>query len=154
MAKNRKRDKRKQGKQQSRETKNPIIAKWLKRLREEAKVRRQFRSASSKIEEIYTGLVSPYSNNTQEDADHQYNILWINCDILRAALYSRNPSPDVRRRYKDSIDRVKIKKAPEMERAMVMKAEQERVENYNHIGKQIAILLERALTYTQDTPRS
>jgi hypothetical protein len=128
-----------------------IINKWEKRLQEERKVRKSYRNRCEKIEKIYSGDVSPYSGNTSEDATYNYNILWINCQIYLAALYSRNPSPDVRRRYKDSVDYNKARQIQDQAlAAQAIKSEEERVKRYNDLGKEISILMERALTYTQD----
>ncbi len=149
MAKNSKKNKKKQS--QANVKKDPNVSKWMKRLHKEASIRRKFRRSCDRIEQIYTGDVAPYSNNTEEDAHHEYNILWVNCEILISALYSRNPSPDVRRRHKDSIDRMRVKKAPPQEQQQVLQEEQDRVELYNEIGKKVSMLMERSLTYVQDT---
>ena len=59
-----------------------------------------------------------------EQEEHtSYNILWANVEILQAALYSQTPKPDVQRRFKDG----------------------------NPIGKDVAILLERALSFSIDS---
>lgn len=130
---------------------DPVVTMWRERLAQEKSIRKDFRNFCTRIEQIYTGKQSPYSNNTEEDASFNINILWINSEILKAALYSRNPSPDVRRRYKDSVDRLKIKRAPQEQQQELLKEETERIELYNDLGKQISILMERALAYVQDT---
>jgi len=131
---------------------DPIIKKWEERFQQEATVRKSYRNSCSKIEDIFTGTTSPYSNNTEDDASYNYNILWVNCYIFLAALYSRNPNPDVRRRYKDAVDRIMLSKIPdERMRAMAFQKERRRIENYNDVGKNVAILFERALSFVQDT---
>lgn len=58
-----------------------------------------------------------------EQEEHtSYNILWANVEILQAALYSQTPKPDVQRRFKDG----------------------------NPIGKDVAMMLERALSFSID----
>lgn len=129
----------------------PEVAKWFERLREEGKTRKKFRAACEQIEKIYTGTVSPYTGNTDETAQDNYNILWVNIEILLAALYSRNPNPDVRRRYKDGIDRLRVKNSPPEFRQQVIEQEEQRVELYNELGKKVSMTMERALAYIQDT---
>lgn len=109
-------------------TTNNAIKEWGKRIDGEVKVRKDFRKRIVEIEKIYSGKSSPYDlTSAQNQPGIDYNILWVNCQILLAALYSRNPRPDVRRRYKDSGN-----------------------PTYNDIGKDVATLLERALVFVQD----
>ena len=61
-------------------------------------------------------------HDDRKNGTSKLNILWANTEIRGAALYSRTPTPDVRRRYKDQ----------------------------DKTGKEVALLLERALEYSID----
>ena len=131
--------------------KDSRISTWEERFRLEASIRKDFRNQCNYIEDIYTGKKAPFQGSN-DDPDNNFNILWVNTEILLSALYSRNPSPDVRRRYKDSIDRMKITREQDpARREAIYREEIERIETYNDLGKKIATLMERGLTYVQDT---
>lgn len=65
-------------------------------------------------------IVQRYKSKKQ--AENTFNILWSNTETLRPALYNSTPEPDVRRRFRDA----------------------------DPLGKQTAIVLERAITYSND----
>jgi hypothetical protein len=133
--------------------KNDAIETWQKRIEQEEKVRSRYRDRCRHIEAIYSGRVSPFDINTAEDSPSiDYNILWVNCQILLSALYSRNPSPDVRRRYKDTfgMNPPDLQNMDEMEAQGVMQQMQMKRDQYDKTGKDIAVMLERALVFVQD----
>ena len=73
-------------------TKNTAIRTWGDRIDGEVKVRKDFRRRITEIEKIYSGESSPYDlTSGQNQPEIDYNILWVNCQILLAALYSQNP---------------------------------------------------------------
>lgn len=131
--------------------KHDRITEWEERFRLEDQIRKDFRKQCNYIEDIYTGKKAPFQG-MDDDPDFNFNILWVNTEILLSALYSRNPSPDVRRRYKDSIDRLAISREQNpQKREQIYKEELKRIETYNDLGKKVAMLMERGLTYVQDT---
>lgn len=62
-------------------------------------------------------------NRYSNKKQSQFNILWSNTEVLRPALYNSTPRPDVRRRYRDS----------------------------DPTGKEIAQVMERALSFSLDS---
>lgn len=59
---------------------------------------------------------------SEKQSENSFNILWSNTETLRPALYNSSPSPDVRRRFRDA----------------------------DPLGKYGSLVLERALTYSND----
>lgn len=133
--------------------KSEAIKTWQTRLEQEDKVRSKYRDRCRHIEAIYSGRVSPFDINTGEDSPSiDYNILWVNCQILLAALYSRNPAPDVRRRYKDTfgMNPPDMQNMDEEQAQQVMQEMQLKRTQYDKTGKDIAVMLERALAFVED----
>ena len=100
---------------------------WIARIQSETKFRSRWRNDMQAIERVYENqLTPPTSGNpyTQLSVDnYDYNIMWSNCQILLAALYSQNPRPDVRKRYAAKAD---------------------------ELSKSISMVTERALSYMED----
>lgn len=144
---------------------NDPVKRWERRIEQEEKIRHSYRNRCVNIEKIYSANSAPFTaNESGNSPDIDYNILWINSQILQAAMFSQNPQPDVRRRYKDALDvdpamlqavqMLQSENPQEQQMAMqaqqAIQQEEQRVERYNKIGKDVSILLERALTFTQD----
>lgn len=67
-------------------------------------------------------VLDVYRDKRDEGAEAKFNVLWSNVETLRPALYIKTPKPDVRRRFRDK----------------------------DPIGKAIAEIEERALSYSAD----
>ncbi|MDE0058684.1 MAG: hypothetical protein OXP07_11225 [Defluviicoccus sp.] len=67
-------------------------------------------------------VVERYRAEKRQSGRRQVNILWANTEILKPAVYSQTPAPDVRRRYLDD----------------------------DPVGREAALVLERALSYLLD----
>lgn len=69
-------------------------------------------------------VVDRYRDESRKDTQRsEFNILWSNTETLKPAIYSHTPTPDVRRRFKDE----------------------------DVIGREVAKILERSLSYSIDT---
>ena len=66
---------------------------WLRAIKEARGVERKWRDRAYKVVERYR------DDRDGSDDSCRMNILWSNTDVLMAALYSRTPAPDVRRRW-------------------------------------------------------
>lgn len=105
----------------------PVRAKWLKRIEREKKAHDTFRKQAKRAEESYY-LSS--KNDEKFTANGNFNsrqavpMFWSNTKVLHAALFSRMPRPDVRKRNVDVMDGA---------------------------AKEISLMTERALTFVQDT---
>jgi hypothetical protein len=72
---------------------------------------------------------------------------------MQSALYATNPKPDVRRRYKDfpTLSPADLRNAPPEIAQQLLDENKIMGERYNKVGKDVALVTERALTYTMDT---
>lgn len=101
----------------------PDVATWLKRIEREKKAHEPFRKQAKEAEDAYL--------QTQKEAEpvnpskgQAVPMFWSNVKVLHAALFSRMPRPDVRKRNVDTPDGT---------------------------ARQISTMTERALTFVQDT---
>ena len=90
---------------------------WLKAIKEARGVEREWRTRAHRVVERYR------DERQTSDSSCRMNILWSNTDVLMAALYSRTPAPDVRRRWMGD----------------------------DQAARDAALALERYLTYSLDT---
>lgn len=129
---------------------NLTVKEWQTRIEEESKLRKTFRDRVNHIESVYSGNQSP---STQGADSSDYNILWINTEIMQSALYATNPKPDVRRRYKDFpiLSPSDLTSAPPEIAQQLLEENKQMGKRYNEVGKNVALVTERALTYTMDT---
>ncbi|MGH2375924.1 MAG: hypothetical protein ACRDIC_20940 [bacterium] len=97
---------------------------WLQAVRAGHSMEERWRTTVAETVDIYTGRDVKAMSIYQRD-DIQYNILFANTQVLQSAIYSNEPRPDVRRRYRDS----------------------------DPIARVISEALERALSYSIDTMR-
>jgi len=67
--------------------------KWARELERSSKREKDWRDEGEKIVKRY---------RAEEQKQNSFNILWSNTEVLRPALYSDVPRPDVRRRFKDA----------------------------------------------------
>lgn len=82
---------------------------WLKKLRDEERINKPHRDKARKV-------IDRYRDETRKDGS-QFNILWANDAVLKGALYSATPKPDVRRRFLDD-DPVSRETASVIERGL------------------------------------
>ena len=103
------------------EKKSPekVRSKWLNRIKEEKNAHKDFRVDAKNASEEYYGKQKAGARNGQV-----VPMFWSTVNVTHAALYSRPPRPDVRKRNVDVMDGV---------------------------DKQIAMMLERGLSFVQDT---
>ena len=66
---------------------------WIKELDAEDRAHRDWRKDADKV-------VERYEDDIERD-DNKFNILWSNTEVLHSAVYSKTPSPDIRRRFLD-----------------------------------------------------
>jgi len=68
--------------------------RWKREIEKEEKAHFTFRKEAARINSIY-----------RDDAvrnESKYNILWPNVEVLRSAIFSSTPKPDIRRRFMDA----------------------------------------------------
>ena len=90
-----------------------VVARWLLEIKAADNAEKHWRKTATAAIDVYHG--------TEEDKN-TFNILWSNTEVVRPALYSSLPRPDVRRRYRDK----------------------------DLIGKAVSEVCERSVTYTLD----
>ena len=87
------------------------VARWLDAIERAGDEERNWRQNAE-------AAIRRYRDDQVEDRPpSQFNILWSNTEILRSALYSSTPRPDVRRRFRDA-DPVAKAAAQALERAL------------------------------------
>ena len=92
-----------------------IVKRWTLEIRAADDEESGFRDKAASVEKRY--------RDEERTGGHRFNILWSNTQILKAAIFSGDPKPDVRRRYRDRDD----------------------------VARTAAQILERALEYTVDS---
>lgn len=97
-----------------------VVARWIAELDLSDKVEKNWRERAKDVQERYRDEKS--QNERRYSSSNRYNILYSNIQTICPALYNQSPTPDVRRRYRDA----------------------------DPVGKEIAEVLERALSFTMD----
>ena len=99
------------------ESKGPsgIVERWFLELGDADKEEAEWRQRAVAVEEQYRA-------EQENENQSRFHILWSNTQVLHAAIFSGDPEPDVRRRFRDKDEG----------------------------GKNAAIVLERAIKYTKD----
>src|SRR3990172_4479051 len=87
---------------------------WLKKLQKEEKIKKKSREKAKKVVDRY--------RDEKRKSGSRFNILWANNQVLKGALYSATPKPDVRRRFLDA----------------------------DPVSRETSLVIERALSYTMD----
>lgn len=87
---------------------------WVKELQAEHRTHDEYRKRARDVKKRY---------RLEEERGTSFNVLWANTEILQAALYSKTPQPDVRRRFKDE----------------------------NKVARDAAEMIERALDFSMDS---
>jgi hypothetical protein len=93
-----------QGSQQAQDVDTPartldragLKARWVLEIERYERKAEQFTKKGKKIVERYTG-----ERKDTETGTIRYNVLWSNLQTLRPALYGKDPTPEVERRFKD-----------------------------------------------------
>lgn len=91
------------------------VRRWRGELDRAERAQREWTRRAAKV-------VERYRAERRVSGRRQVNILWANTEILKPAIYSRTPAPDVRRRYLDD----------------------------DPVGREASLVLERALSYLLD----
>lgn len=78
------------------EGKGASVTRWLAEIKAYETTFKTWTERSGKIIKRYRD-----ERESEQDKSVRFNILWSNVQTLQPALYSQQPSPDVRRRYKD-----------------------------------------------------
>ena len=102
---------------------------WLKQIGKSSREEEGWRTRAKKVLSIYKGS----GGASGSDLDAQFNILWANTEVMRPALYSNTPRPEVRRRFHDK-DPVAREVAKILERAVSFSVESY---DFDKFGKQI-----------------
>lgn len=81
-----------------------IVARWLRELDAADRHERDWRERAEKVVKLYRDE----REKLEANPGRRYNILYANTEVLKGALYSQVPAPDVRRRFldKDHVGRV------------------------------------------------
>ena len=98
-----------------------VVRRWVMELDKASQTEKQWRKDGKKA--LATYRLEEYNNEDFAKRKETFNILWSNTETVRPALYNSVPRPDIRRRYKDK----------------------------DPLGKAVAEVCERSLTYTIDT---
>lgn len=103
------------------ETPEAFVRRWLTEISLAEKAEHNWREYSRRVYKIYeSGELG--EKDMIEDGSRSFNILWSNTETLLPAVYNSAPQPDVRRRFRDD----------------------------DKVGKSVAKVLERSLSYTID----
>tara|TARA_R110000787_G_scaffold58151_1_gene132596 strand:+ start:942 stop:3308 length:2367 start_codon:yes stop_codon:yes gene_type:complete len=97
-----------------------VVARWIAELDLSDKVEKNWRERAKDVQERYRDEKT--QNERRYSSSNRYNILYSNIQTICPALYNQSPTPDVRRRYRDA----------------------------DPVGKEIAEVLERCLSFTMD----
>lgn len=84
---------------------NEVVSRWLKELEAAGTHEKKWRERARKIVDMYRDERSDVEGST---TTRRFNILYSNTEVLKGAMYSQCPVPDVRRRFldKDPVGRV------------------------------------------------
>ena len=82
-------------------TPGDVVTRWLRELAAADSHENDWRERAAKIVALYKDDEKKKEQNT---ADYRFNILFSNSEVLKGALYSQCPAPDVRRRFLDKDD--------------------------------------------------
>ena len=78
-------------------------AEWLNRINKAREKEARWRERATKCIRIFrddsTDTSTTYTSPRTDDGEVMYNILWANTEVLKPALFSAIPKPDVRNRY-------------------------------------------------------
>jgi hypothetical protein len=77
-----------------------IVRRWMLELQAADEEEKKYRTRGLEVESRY--------RDEERTGGSRFNILWSNTQILLAAIFSGNPKPDVRRRYRDKDETGKI----------------------------------------------
>ena len=99
-----------------------VVARWIAELDLSDKVEEDWRKRAKDVQDRYRDEKSQNNQGGRYSSSNRYNILYSNIQTICPALYNQSPKPDVRRRYRDA----------------------------DPLGKEIAEVLERCLSYTMD----
>jgi hypothetical protein len=80
------------------ETPGDVVTRWIRELDAADKTEKKWREQADKIVSLYKDQRKE-AEGTQ--TTRRFNILYANTEVLKGALYSRCPTPDVRRRWLD-----------------------------------------------------
>ncbi|MFM2123706.1 MAG: hypothetical protein RL328_157, partial [Acidobacteriota bacterium] len=69
---------------------------WMDEIRQADKDSQKWRNRAKKIVKIYTE-----ERSDSQRIDKQYAMLWANTEVIRPAVYTREPKPVVSRRFSD-----------------------------------------------------
>lgn len=85
-----------------------VVSRWLKELAAADSHERDWRVRADQIVKLYRDEREKANTEAGTNASKRYNILYPNTEVLKGALYSQCPVPDVRRRWleKDAVARV------------------------------------------------
>ena len=77
------------------------VSYWHNNIRSEQKVRQKYRKRCQTIADLYADQTISNDDewSNQLTGSYNFNVTWSNIETLKAALYAKNPKPDVRRRY-------------------------------------------------------
>jgi hypothetical protein len=98
------------------------VARWVMELDLSDKVEKPWRKRAKDVINRYRDEKSDMNSPGRYSGSSRYNILYSNVQTICPALFNQSPKPDVRRRYRDA----------------------------DPVGKVIADMLERALSYSMD----
>jgi hypothetical protein len=98
-----------------------VVARWIAELDLSDKTESTWRTRAKEVHDRYRDEKSDSAQIGGSGGD-RYNILYSNIQTICPALYNQSPKPDVRRRYRDS----------------------------DPVGKEIAEVMERCLSFTMD----
>lgn len=84
-----------------------IVTRWVRELASAESHERDWRQRAEKIVGLYSDQKQKEGGETAA-AEFRFNILFSNTEVLKGALYSQCPAPDVRRRFldKDPVGRI------------------------------------------------
>lgn len=86
-------------------TPGEVVTRWLRELESADAHEKDWREQATKVIALYK---DDEKKKEQNEADFRFNILFSNTEVLKGALYSQCPAPDVRRRFLDKDDTGRI----------------------------------------------
>lgn len=72
-----------------------VVKRWAAEIEKAQKRDREWHKRGEKVEKRYR------DERDEDDQSKHFNLLWSNTETLKPALYSRDPVPDIRRRFAD-----------------------------------------------------
>jgi hypothetical protein len=122
-----------------------LAARWLAELRIADKAEAEWRKRASELDQRYRDEATASSDTADVGkAKTKFNIFWSNTETLKPAIFGSMASPDVRRRH-DQKNTQPQAQSPEEQRMLQIRA------MLDEQGREMAIVLERALQYSLDT---